>query len=98
MILCGLCQKILFLSVPQVFPKFLLNSRSCQNRRIRFYKLDWPILDTGYVQPLHRIPVSFLDLSDNLPGHVQPLSKNLKLDQNLHFGLPPLSTLIYVIM
>jgi hypothetical protein len=78
---------LLFLSAPQVFPKFLLNSHTCQNQSIRFCKPDCPVLVTGYVRPLNRILVNFFGLSSNLPGHVRPLSKKyLKLYQNLLFG------------
>jgi hypothetical protein len=83
---------LLFLSTPQVFPKFILiltpvktGVSGFANQTIRFCKSDYPVLVTGYVRPLHWIPVSFLDLSGNLLRHVRSLSKNLKLDQNLPF-------------
>jgi hypothetical protein len=36
----------IFLYVPQVFPKFLHNSLSCQNQSIQFCKLNYPVLQT----------------------------------------------------
>jgi hypothetical protein len=53
----------IFLSVPQVFPKFFHNSLS-----FRFCKQDCSILDTGHIRLLGRIP-------EALAGHIQPLGQ-----------------------
>jgi hypothetical protein len=58
---------LLNLSAPQVFPKVLHNSLSCQNWSIRFFKLDYSILYIDYVRPPHRIP-------EALARHVRPSS------------------------
>jgi hypothetical protein len=76
---------LLFLSDPQVFPKFILiliivkiGVSSFTNRTVRFWSPDMSGLYTGFQQV-------FPDLSGNLPGHVRSLRKNLKLDKNLPF-------------
>jgi hypothetical protein len=55
----------IFLSVPQVFPKFFHNSLSCQNWSIWFSKPDCPILDTGHIRLVGRIPKAPI-------GHIRP--------------------------
>jgi hypothetical protein len=86
MIICGLCQYHSYFS--QLL-KFSLSSSlivcpvktgvsGFAKRTVRFWSPDMSGLYTGF-------QYGFLDLSGNLPGHVQPLSKNLNLDQNPHF-------------
>jgi hypothetical protein len=56
----------IFLSVPQVSPKFFHNSLSYQNRSIWLCKPNYPILDTGHIWLLGQIP-------EALARHIRPL-------------------------
>jgi hypothetical protein len=76
----------LFTLAPQVFPKFLHNFPSCQNRCIQFCKPDCPVLDTGYVRPFHWIPVRFFPTCPVILPDMSGFSAKISnLNQNLHF-------------
>jgi hypothetical protein len=60
----------IFLSIPQVFPKFFHNSLSCQNWSIWFCKLDCSLLDTRHTRLLGRIPDAMFEHIHPLAGHV----------------------------
>jgi hypothetical protein len=64
----------IFLSIPQVFPKFFHNSLSCQNWSIWFCKLDCSLLDTRHTRLLGRIPDAMFEHIRPLAGHVWPSS------------------------
>jgi hypothetical protein len=73
---------LLFLSAPQVFPKFILIlipvKTGVANQTVWFWSPDIFGLYTGFQQV-------FSDLSDNLPGHVWSLSKKSQVGSKSSF-------------